>query len=67
MNLIKSSEQWALVKPDAFLSGSIVQARNVIEMMQQDIAELHKEVHRLESEAETIRVRVREIIWRKRP
>jgi len=36
----RTREQWAAVKPDSFLDGSIVQARNVIEMMQQDIAEL---------------------------
>lgn len=36
----RTLEQWAAVKPDAFLTGSIQQARNVIEMMQQDIAAL---------------------------
>lgn len=38
--LHRSPEEWAKVIPDAFLTGSIQQARNVIEMMQQDIAKL---------------------------
>lgn len=44
----RTREQWAALKPDAFLSGSIAQARNVIEMMQQDIAELAAAVEALE-------------------
>lgn len=36
----RTRQQWAAINPDAFLDGSLVQARNVIEMMQQDIAEL---------------------------
>ena len=36
----RTLEAWAKVKPNAFLDGSIVQARNVIEMAQQDIAQL---------------------------
>lgn len=39
-SLNKDPESWARVKPDAFLTGSIVQARNVIEMAVQDIAKL---------------------------
>ena len=52
----KTLEQWAKVVPDAFLSGSIVQARNVIEMALQDIAELNKEIIKLKStdELETL-------------
>ena len=51
-----SPERWALVKPDAFLTGSIVQARNVIEMALHDIAVLHAEVLRLQIEAKIQRV-----------
>lgn len=36
----KDPESWARVRPDAFLTGSIAQARNVIEMAVQDIAHL---------------------------
>ena len=36
-------ETWAQVRPDAFLDGSIVQARNVLEMALQDIAKLAAE------------------------
>lgn len=46
----RSPEQWAALKPDAFLSGSIAQARNVIEMMQADIAEQAAKVERLQRE-----------------
>lgn len=41
-------ERWAAVKPDAFLTGSIVQARNVLEMATQDIALLAAERDRIE-------------------
>lgn len=47
MTLNKDPESWARVKPDAFLTGSIVQARNVIEMALQDIAALAAEIRRL--------------------
>lgn len=40
MKCNRTVEEWALVKPDAFLAGSIVQARNVIEMAVKDIAAL---------------------------
>jgi hypothetical protein len=40
MKPYRTPEQWAKIRPDAFLDGSIVQARNIIEMMQQDIAKL---------------------------
>jgi hypothetical protein len=40
LKLNRTTEQWAKVRPDAFLDGSIVQARNVIEMATQDIAAL---------------------------
>lgn len=40
MRMHRTPEQWASIKPDAFLTGSIQQARNIIEMMQQDIAAL---------------------------
>jgi hypothetical protein len=43
----RTLEKWALVRPDAFLDGSIVQARNVIEMAQQDIATLGEERRQL--------------------
>lgn len=48
MNLNKDPESWARVKADAFLDGSIVQARNVIEMAVQDIARLAAENVRLQ-------------------
>lgn len=41
--LDKAMDRWANIKPDAFLSGSIVQARNTIEDMQKDIAALGRE------------------------
>lgn len=66
MNLNKDPERWALVKPDAFLTGSIVQARNVIEMALHDIAVLHAEVLRLQIEAEIQRVELAEAMWGKR-
>ena len=44
MKLNRTPEQWAQIKPDAFLDGSIVQARNVIEMAQQDIHWLSQEL-----------------------
>lgn len=50
MKLNKDAESWARVKPDAFLTGSIVQARNVIEMALQDIAALHAEVEALKAD-----------------
>ena len=34
----KLTQRWAAVRPDAFLDGSIQQARNTIEDMQKDIA-----------------------------
>jgi hypothetical protein len=43
MTMNHDHESWARVKPDAFLTGSIVQARNVIEMAVQDIATLAAE------------------------
>jgi hypothetical protein len=46
----KDVEAWACVVPDAFLTGSIVQARNVIEMACQDIARLAAENKRLRDE-----------------
>jgi hypothetical protein len=46
-NMNRTLDAWALVKPDAFLTGSIVQARNIIEMMQQDIAKLGEERRQL--------------------
>jgi hypothetical protein len=45
--MILTTERWALVKPDAFLNGSIVQARNVLEMALHDIAVLGAENERL--------------------
>jgi hypothetical protein len=48
MNLNKDPESWARVKPDAFLDGNIVQARNVIEMAVQDIGRLAAENVRLQ-------------------
>jgi hypothetical protein len=41
MKVNRTRDQWAAVRPDAFLAGSLQQARNVIEMMQQDIAVLY--------------------------
>jgi hypothetical protein len=35
--------EWTKVKPDAFLDGSIVQARNVIEMLLQDLMEIDQQ------------------------
>lgn len=48
MNLNKDASSWAKVVPDAFLTGSIVQARNVIEMAVQDIAKQDAEITRQE-------------------
>lgn len=50
MNLNRQPTEWAHVKPDAFLTGSNVQARNVLEMALQDIARLSAEVERLSSD-----------------
>lgn len=44
----RTREAWKKVKPDAFLAGSIQQARNIIEMMQQDIAELYGEFDKID-------------------
>lgn len=41
-------ERWAAVQPDAFLTGSIVQARNVLEMALHDIALLAADRDRIE-------------------
>ncbi len=49
----RTPEQWAAVKPDAFLTGSIQQARNVIEMMQQDIATLARDLEKANTEFST--------------
>lgn len=48
----RTKDQWAAIVPDAFLGGSIAQARNVIEMAQQDIASLYHRLDALESLAE---------------
>ena len=48
--LNRAREQWAKLKPDAFLTGSIVQARNVLEMAQQDIERLYRRIDQLEAE-----------------
>jgi hypothetical protein len=40
LGLNRSPQEWAKVNPDAVVAGSTAQARNVIEMMQQDIARL---------------------------
>jgi len=45
----RNRKEWAAVKPDAFLDGSIVQARNIIEMMQQDIDRLYRNIAELEA------------------
>lgn len=41
MAMHRTREQWEAVNPDAFLTGSIDQARNVIEMARADILRLH--------------------------
>lgn len=50
MNL--TPEQWSEVNPDAVASGSWAQARNVLEMAQQDIARLARAAQALQSIAE---------------
>lgn len=45
--LNRTREQWQAVRPDAFLTGSIVQARNVIEMARADILVLFELVEEL--------------------
>ena len=44
MKLNKDPESWARVKPEAVLSGSPVQAYNVLQMALQDIATLAAEL-----------------------
>lgn len=53
----RTPQQWANVKPDAFLTGSIQQARNVIEMMQRDIAALVRESDKMRAEIEYLKSR----------
>jgi Tfp pilus assembly protein PilN len=48
-------EAWAKVVPDAFLDGSIVQARNVIEMAVQDIAALAAELAKARQDIANLR------------
>ena len=48
--LNRTRAQWALLKPDAFLTGSIVQARNVLEMAHKDIELLYRRIDQLEAE-----------------
>ena len=57
--LNRDPQAWAKVVPDAFLDGSIVQARNVIEMATQDIAALDSERKHLEAE----NARLRNLLW----
>lgn len=48
MKLNKDIGRWSKVRADAFLDGSIVQAKNVLEMALQDIASLGAEIERIE-------------------
>jgi hypothetical protein len=47
VSLNKDPSSWAKVKPDAVIFGSAAQARNVIGMALQDIAQMAMEIERL--------------------
>jgi len=57
MNYNKDPESWAKVNPDSVVSGSLIQARNVLEMALQDIARMSIEIKRLKARSQSSGIR----------